>query len=55
MCGYDHQGSPDDRRSDFSTEEYAEGADCMRREHADDGEGHRELPVQRVSQNYRRR
>lgn len=43
--------TPDDSRSDFSTKEYAEGADGVRREHANDGEGHRELPVQSVSQN----
>lgn len=44
------QGSPDDGRGDFSTEEDAERADGVRGEHADDGERHRELPVQGVSQ-----
>ena len=44
------RSSPDDRGRDFGTEENAERADGVRREHADDGEGHRELPVQCVSQ-----
>lgn len=51
VCVYDQPGSPDDSRSDFSTKEYAECADSVRGEHADDGEGHREFPVQRVTQN----
>lgn len=50
-CLYDHPGSPDNSWSDFSTKENAEYADCVRGEHADDGEGHREFPVQSVSQN----
>lgn len=50
MCICDCAGLPDDSRSDFSTEENAERADGVRREHADDGEGHREFPVQSVSQ-----
>lgn len=45
--------SPDDSRSDFSAEENAEDADGVRGEHADDGEGHREFPVQGVAQNCR--
>lgn len=51
LCLYDHPGSPDNSRSDFSTKENAECADCVRGEHANDGEGHREFPVQSVSQN----
>lgn len=51
LCVYDHPGSPDDSRGDFRTKEYAECADCVRGEHADDGKGHREFPVQAVSQN----
>lgn len=50
---YDRPGSPDDSRSNFSTKEYAECADCMRGEHADDGESHREFPVQGIAQNWR--
>lgn len=49
---YGHPGSPDNGRSDFSAEENAERADCVRGEHADDGEGHWEFPVQSVSQNW---
>lgn len=49
LCLYDHTDSPDHSRSDFSTKENAECADCVRGEHANDGEGHRELPVQTVS------
>lgn len=53
ICVYDHPDSPDHSRSDFSTKEYTQCADSMRGEHADDGEGHREFPVQSVSQNCR--
>lgn len=45
VCFYDHTDSPDHSWSDFSTKENAECADCVRGEHADDGEGHREFPV----------
>lgn len=51
LCVHDPPGSPDDGRSDLSTKENAERADSVRREHANDGEGHREFPVQGVSQN----
>lgn len=49
---YGQPGSPDNGWSDLSAEENAECADCVRGEHADDGEGHGELPVQGVSQNW---
>lgn len=51
LCLYNHPGSPDNSWSYLSTKENTECADCMRGEHADDGEGHREFPVQSVSQN----
>ena len=46
------EGVPDDSRCDLSTEENAEGADRRGGEHSDDGECHREFPVQSVSQYY---
>lgn len=47
---HDPASLPDNSRSDFSTEEDAERADRMRREHSDDGKRHGKFPVQSVSQ-----
>lgn len=40
--------SPDDGGGDFGTEEDAQVADGVGGEHADDGEGNREVPIQRI-------
>lgn len=50
VCLHNPPGSPDNSRSDFSTEEDAERADRVRGKHSDDGECHWEFPVQSVSQ-----
>lgn len=42
------RGSPDDSWGDFSTKEYAECADRVGGEHADDGEGDGEILIQRT-------